>query len=181
MHGVSEKGGTMSQTIKFDAAEMRDGWLCVHPSDYADTVNARAFCFGFKGLHDAELKKHFERRSLNANAYAWKLITEIANVLRTSKEDVYFEMLKRYGQGGAVSVQECHADAFRRMYKYNESIGKSMLNGKTWEHFRFWIGSSEYNTREMSILIDGIVDECKNIGIETMTEAELELLKEDWK
>lgn len=168
-------------TIKFDKAEIRDGWICLHPSEYADTVNARAFCYGFNGLHDAELKKHFEKRSLNANAYAWKLMTEMANVLRVSKEEIYIDMLKRYGQGGAVSVQERHAESFRRTYKYNESLGTGELNGKKWEHFRFWIGSSEYNTREMSILIDGIVDECKNLGIETLTEEELERMKIEWR
>lgn len=168
-------------TIKFDAAEVREGWLCLRPSEYSDKVNAQAFVYGFKGLHDAELKKHFEKRSLNANAYAWALITEIGNVLRMSKEDVYLDMLKRYGQGGAVSVQERYADGFRRSYKYNESLGKSELNGKMWEHFRFWIGSSEYNTKEMSILIDGIVDEAKALDIETLTEAELSRMKDEWR
>lgn len=166
--------------IKFDGAEIREGWLCLHPSEYSDKANAQAFVYGFNGLHDAELKKHFEKRSLNANAYAWKLITEIGNVLRLSKEDVYLEMLKRYGQGGAVSVQAKYADSFRRSYKYNESLGTSELNGKMWEHFRFWIGSSEYNTHEMSILIDGIVEEAKALDIETLTEAELARMKDEW-
>lgn len=170
----------MSTTIKFNEAKISDGWLCVKPCDYSDMVNARAFCYGFKGVFEAELKKHYEKRSLNANAYAWVLITKIANSLRTSKEDVYFEMLKRYGQGGAVSVQEKSAERFKRTYKYHESIGKSELHGQMWEHFRFWIGSSEYNTYEMSILIDGIVDEAKALDIETLSEMELSRLKDDW-
>lgn len=168
-------------TIKFDAAVIREGWLCIKPCAYSDMVNARAFCYGFKGVYDAELKKHFEKRSLNANAYAWQLITQIGNVLRASKEDVYLEMLKRYGQGGAVSVQERFSEGFKRSYKYHESLGKSELNGKMWEHFRFWIGSSEYNTQEMSILIDGIVDEAKSLDIETLTPQELERMKCEWK
>lgn len=45
-----------------------------------------------------EVKEYKEKRSLNANNYAWKLMTEIANVLRMSKEEVYIEMLKAYGQ-----------------------------------------------------------------------------------
>lgn len=51
-----------------------------------------------------EIKQYREKRSLNANNYAWKLITEIANVLRASKEDIYLLMLKRYGQSEIISV-----------------------------------------------------------------------------
>ena len=36
------------------------------------------------------IKEFKEKRSLDQNAYAWKLITEIGNVLRKSKEEVYF-------------------------------------------------------------------------------------------
>ena len=170
----------MSTTIKFDQAEFRDGWLCLKPCEYVDTVNAKAFCFGFKGVYDAELKRHYNKRSLNSNNYAWQLITKIGNELRQDKDAVYFELLKRYGQGGAVSVQERFAEQFKRTNKYNESLGKSMLNGLMWEHFRFWIGSSQYNSQEMSIFIEGIVDEAKSLGIETLTPDELARMNLEW-
>ena len=131
-------------------------------------------------LHDKELeitvKKWREKRSLDSNAYLWTLIGKIADALRESKEGIYFDSLKCYGQGGAVSVEERFADDFRRSYKYHEELGKSDLNGKTFVHFRFLVGSSEYNTEEMSILIDGVVKEAKNIGIETMPPEELKSL-----
>lgn len=135
---------------------------------------------GYEKLHgwDCEIsvKKYREKRSLDANAYLWALITKIANALRESKEDIYLDCLKAYGQGGAVSVEQKYAEDFKRSYKYNEHLGTSELNGKTFEHFRFWVGSSEYNTEEMSILIDGVVREAKNLGIETMPEEELKSL-----
>lgn len=131
-------------------------------------------------LHDkpveVTIKRYREKRSLDANAYLWALVTKIANALRESKEDIYFDMLKRYGQGGAVSVEQKYAEDFKRSYKYNEYLGASDLNGKTFEHFRFWVGSSEYDTEEMSILIDGVVYEAKNLGIETMPPEELKSL-----
>ena len=131
-------------------------------------------------LHDKPveivIKRYREKRSLDANAYLWALITKIANALRESKEEIYFDMLKRYGQGGAVSVEEKYAEDFKRSYKYNEFLGASTLNGKTFQHFRFWVGSSEYDSEEMSILIDGVVYEAKNLGIETMPEEEFKSL-----
>lgn len=128
---------------------------------------------------DVEIKKLRNKRSLNANNYAWKLITEIANVMRMDKEDVYFRMLKCYGQSDMISVLE-EIDV-SKFLKYYEKAGESILNGKCFSHYKVYMGSSEMNTKQMSILIDGIVEEAKNLGIETMTPSELSRLKEEWK
>ena len=162
--------------MKIDAATYADGNLILRTSDTA----ARRFVYEFKS-GEYEITKAKKKRSLNANNYAWQLITQIGNVLRLSKEDVYFDMLKQYGQGGAISVEERFADNFKRTYEYHESLGTSKLNGKTFEHFRFWVGSSQYNTEEMSILIDGIVQEAEQLDIETLTPEELERMKCEWR
>ena len=127
---------------------------------------------------DVTIKKWNDHRTLTANAYLWVLITKIGDALRMSKEDVYLDMLKSYGQGGAVSVEARFADDFRRTYKYAEQIGESELNGKTFVHFRFWVGSSEYDKEEFSILLDGVVQEAKNLDIETMDTENLKSLME---
>lgn len=161
--------------MKLDAARIGDEGLILETSDPA----ARRFVYEFRP-GEYEITREKKKRSLNANAYAWQLITKIGDVLRLSKEDVYFDMLKSYGQGGAISVEERFADNFKRTWKYHESLGKSQLKGRTFEHFRFWVGSSEYDTNEMAILIDGIVQEAKQLKIETLTPMELERLKDEW-
>lgn len=161
--------------MKIDGAKMMLDGLLLQTTDPA----ARRFVWDFKaGEYEIVVAK--KKRSLNANAYAWQLMTKIGDALRMSKEEVYLDMLKHYGQGGAISVQDKFAENFKRTYKYYESLGKSELKGKTFEHFRFWVGSSEYNTEEMSILIDGIVQEAKNLGIETLTPLEIARLKDEW-
>jgi len=125
-----------------------------------------------------EVKEYKEKRSLNSNNYAWKLITEIANVLRLSKEEVYLEMLKAYGQSQMVSVL-AEIDV-SKYFKYYSEAGESILNGKKFQHYKIYMGSSEMNTKQMSILIDGIVQEAKQLGIETLTPAEISRLKEEW-
>ena len=161
--------------MKIDGAKKVDGGLLLETADPA----ARRFVYTFKP-GDYEITKAKQKRSLNANSYCWVLIGKIGDVLRMSKEEVYFDMLKAYGQGGAISVEERFCDNFKRTYKYHESLGKSQLKGKTFEHFRFWVGSSEYDTKEMSILIDGIVQEAKQLDIETLTPMELARLKDEW-
>lgn len=128
---------------------------------------------------EVEIKKKTKKRSLNANNYAWELITQIGNVLRMDKEEVYFRMLQSYGQSQMISVLS-DIDV-SRFIKYYSKAGESILNGKNFTHYKVYTGSSEYDTKEMSILIDGIVQECKNLGIETLPPNELKSLKESWK
>lgn len=125
-----------------------------------------------------EIKPYRAKRSLNANAYAWKLIGEIANIVRASKEEVYLEMLKRYGQSEIVSVL-AHIP-IDQYIKYCEEAGESELNGKLFKHYKAYKGSSEFDTREMSILIDGIVSEAKGLGIQTETPEEIARIKSLW-
>lgn len=138
---------------------------------------------GFETLQDVEvldieIKKHKNKRSLNANNYAWCLINELGNALNLSKEEVYLLMLKRYGQVELISVQS-HIN-IKGYFKYFEVAGTTKLNGKDFTHYKIYKGSSDFDTKEMSILIDGIVNECQALGIETMTPAELEVLKNNW-
>ena len=126
-----------------------------------------------------DISEHHEKRSLNANNMMWALIVKIADALRLSKEEVYFQMLKDYGQSEVISLlSEINVEGY---FKYYEVIGESMLNGKEFKHIRIFKGSSEYDTREMNILLQGVVEEAKALGIETMTEKELNILKENWK
>ena len=126
-----------------------------------------------------EIKPYRQKRSLNANAYAWVLINEIANRLRTSKDEVYQEMLKRYGQSKVISVLS-EID-ISRFVKYYEEIGKGHVEGKEFTHYRCFIGSSEYDSREMAILIDGIVDEAQELGIDTLPTTAVERMKALWQ
>jgi hypothetical protein len=125
-----------------------------------------------------KIDRYKAKRSLNATNYAWKLITDIGNATQQSKEDVYFLMLKRYGQSEMVSVV---ADVpVQHYFKHYEEAGESTLKGKLFKHYRVYKGSSEFDTKEMSIFIDGIVSEAKELGIETMTPNELAKMKSLW-
>ena len=131
---------------------------------------------------DVELKKRRERRSLTSNAYAWVLITKIAQSMRPplNKNDVYVEMLKRYGQGDIVTIQKERLDGVLRAFDYYEQKGTGTVNGKEFIHMMVYVGSSQYNTKEMSVFIDGIVNEAKELGIETMTPDELRKMVGAW-
>lgn len=142
-----------------------------------DLSEIRRFAYQFKaGEYQIERKK--KKRSTDANALCWKMCTEIANVLRTDKESVYVEMLRRYGQSDIVSVVS--SVDVKGYFKYYEEFGRGTVNGKEFTHYKVYKGSSEYDTREMSILLDGILDEAKALDIEVITEREKSLLLTEW-
>jgi len=132
-----------------------------------------------------EVKQYREKRSLNANSYCWVLIGKIAKSWQppTPEDDVYIEMLKRYGQREP-ELLSVIAEGAGIVYKATKNhcceVGESELHGKVFKHFAILRGSSEYDTKEMSVLIDGVVSEAKDLGIETMTPAELAGLKQEW-
>lgn len=126
-----------------------------------------------------EIKEHKKKRSLNANNYFWELTTQLANALRMDKEELYFLLLQRYGQSEMVSVL---ADINVKPYfRYYTEAGESVLNGKLFKHYKVYKGSSEMDSKEMSILIDGLVSECQEQDIETRTPEEIKSLLESWK
>ena len=137
----------------------------------------------YNKLHDCErltikVDKHRERRSVNANNYAWALLTEIGNVMRLNKEDVYFLMLKRYGQSEMISVKD--GIPIGQYVKYCERAGESWLNDTLFKHYRVYKGSSEFTKEEMAVFLDGVVQEAQDLNIDTRTPDEIAKLKDLW-
>jgi len=148
--------------------------LCLKSTDFAEI---RRWAYNFK-VGEYEIVRRRKKRSNDANALCWKLCTEIADVIRSDKESVYVEMLKRYGQSDiwAASPDTRPEQHFR----YFDFFGKRTVNGKEVYFYTVYRGSSEYDTREMSVLLDGIIDEAKNLDIEVISESERSLLLEEW-
>jgi hypothetical protein len=155
---------TNNPTVTFEVNELNDFKLMM------DELNDKTLSI--------EVKPYRAKRSLDSNAYAWKIITEIANIVRASKDEVYLKMLKRYGQSDLISVLS-HIPV-EHYFKYYEEAGESELNGKMFTHYRVYKGSSEFDSREMSIFIDGVVSEAKELGIQTETPDELAKMKSLW-
>ena len=122
-----------------------------------------------------EIKEHKAKRTLSQNAYAWKLINELGNKIGMSKENLYRQMLEDYGQSIIVSLlDEINPEHY---FKYYKKIGKGKTNGKGFNHYRVYKGSSEFNTIEMKYFIDGIIQECEQVGIPTLTQEQIEKMK----
>jgi hypothetical protein len=135
------------------------------------------FCEEFDRLkdHDVsfEIKRHRKSRSLDANAYAWVLIDRIASASGEPKETVYREAIRNIGGvSEIVCVQDRAKDALCRLWE-SKGIGwlceelPSKLNGCT--NMVLYAGSSAYDTAQMSLLIDRLIQDAKALGIPTET------------
>ena len=133
-----------------------------------------------------EIVKYREKRSSTANAYMWALCGEIGDVLGLSKEEVYRNAVRE-------------GNVYRDFHNMTEDEAKTLahswgLLGTGWfterqdfepdgEHLviRAYYGSSTYNTRQMSRLIDRLVQDAKSVGIETADEEYIRGLLEEYE
>lgn len=112
-------------------------------------------------------------RTLTQNAYLWTLISKISEALNAPKDEIYLKFLKAYGQSVMISVELNESENFERKAKYYE---KESEDGER-AIYRFIAGSSEYDTKEMKTLLDGVIEEAENLAIATLTPAEIEKMK----
>ena len=143
------------------------------------------------------VKEYKRKRSLDANAYYWVLVTKLAKVLNLSKPHLHNILLRRYGQPEIIDGQMVFlvlpdsesgirkADEAETYHIRPTSQVKTGVDGKMYRTYVMLRGSSTYNTAEMSELIDGLVLECKEQGIETLPAAELErmmqMYEQNWR
>ena len=128
----------------------------------------------------AQLKELRQKRSLDANAYAWALMGQIADAVGTSKDEVYLQMLERYGVYTHLVVKPHVVDRVKAEWRTVRELGPVKVNGREGVQLQCYFGSSTYDSKEMSVLIDGIVSECRELGIEAETPERLALMCEEW-
>ena len=142
-----------------------------------------------EGILDVEIKKHREKRSLDANAYYWLLVGKIRKVVGGSSNRIHNTMLDRYGELERMEdgrlLPFCIRDEIDYLefsYPHLKPTQKTLSKGGSLFRWYYQIkGSSEYDTAEMSRLIDGIVSECKELGIETLPPEELKRMMEVYR
>lgn len=175
--------------LDFDAARWtmddKGTWLCLH---VAAPRKAREFCAAVKAgtTYLARLGQKRKRRSLDANAYFWVLAGKLAAKLRVSPEEVYRQYIKDVA--GNYVIQPVCEDLLGRWNKIwcdghlgrmTDDLGECRRT-PGYHNIRCYLGSSDYDTVQMSRLIDLIAEDCKLQDIETKTPAELDELKARW-
>ena len=135
-----------------------------------------------------ELKEFKEKRSLNANAYCWVLCDKIAKELSkegtvTTKEIVYKDAITQIGSFEPMIIEEKAFENFERIWS-RQGLGfivQEVSRKDKCIRVNCYYGSSTYNTKEMSLLINLLVELAESLNIETKSENEINSLLEKWK
>lgn len=137
----------------------------------------------------AQIKRFRKKRSLDANAYYWVLVGEIAKAIGSTDIETHNWLLMDYGEPMRTADGDLKYILMRDDADYMRSIDTHVRptdvvenrNGVTYRWFIQMKGSRFYDTAEMARLIDGTVQEAKELGIETLTPDQLEEIKQKWR
>lgn len=142
----------------------------------------------FDELREKPLEVKFapqrHKRSLDANAYMWRLLEEISKLIHIPREELYRKAIREVGEFDDVAVIGKAVPAFVRGWS-ERGIGwftetfDSKLAGCV--KVRVYYGSSSYDSKQMARLIDYVVEDAQHLGIETLTPDELRRMKDEWK
>ena len=146
--------------------------------------DARKFPYDFKP-GDYGIVKIKKKRSLDANSYLWVLCSKIADVVRIPKEDVYRRNIREGSEYTPMPIKTEAVEEFKRIWAghgigwFADDIDHAKIPG--YRLIFAYHGSSVYDTQQMSILLDRVIQDAKSVGVETLTPAELERMKQEWK
>ena len=142
-------------------------------------------------LLDIEAKPHRNKRSLDANAYAWMLVSKIASEMGMDKDEAYEHMIFKYGHiedpenEAESTVMVRHGIPFKGFFtgshRYPRFHSSFEDHGVLMDLYIIYRGSSLYDTKEMAQFIDGVVSDAKELGIDTIPRVDLDKIKEKWR
>lgn len=126
-------------------------------------------------LYDVKISEYSDKRTKTMNSYYWALVNQLANALRTSKDELHTELIKRYSQRDYISLlANINPSDYFPYYEYQNTFKH---NNNTFKSYLVFKRSSDMNKHEFSILLDGLISECKEVGINTMTPKEIAQLR----
>lgn len=160
----------------------RDGeWVISFstPTDFRETFDK----LSDKTL-DIEIKQYRNKRSLEANAYAWVLIGKIAEEMKIPKLEVYRKAIIDNGVYTVHCVPNDQIDTAIEDWKsfgigFQVETFPSKTKGCT--NAIFYKGSSYYDTAQMARLINGLIQEAESLGIHTISDEEVKEMIGNWK
>lgn len=128
---------------------------------------------------DISFGKHRNKRSLDANACLWACLSKIAKKIHTDNWSVYLYMLERYGKFTHVVIKPEALEDLRKQWREIKVVGDTLLNGVPMKQVLCYFGSSTYNSKEFSILLDGVIQDMKDLGLETPMSEEVRAMIEE--
>ena len=108
---------------------------------------------------------------------------QLADAIRSTKEEVYRDQIRKVGVYKDFHLPPDEAKTFRAAWA---QLGTGWLTEQVDDDgpllvIRAYYGSSRYNTKQMSRLIDSLMEDCEAVGIVTISDSDKALLLDDWR
>lgn len=138
-------------------------------------------------LLDVTIREHREKRSVRANALCWEICAQIGRSITPPipKEEVYRQAIRDVGVFIQVCIRKGDYEGFDRLWRgrgtgwFTEIVDTHDYMDQV--DVMAYCGSSSYDTKAMSILIDYLVDEARQMELQIAYDLrEIEQIKEDW-
>lgn len=133
-----------------------------------------------------ELKKYREKRSINANNYFWKLLQELCDLADIETIEEYKRRVKQLGIFKRLKIMAQDVKTVEKIWTdrgiawFCEIADTEYIGDTEFKIINAYYGSSSFNTKQMSRLINDLVQDCQAYGIETKSPAEIKSLLESW-
>ena len=133
-----------------------------------------------------EVKEVKKKRSTNANNYFWKLLQELCEVQNLDTIQEYKIRVKELGIFRRFRIEPKDVKTFEIMWQdkgiawFCEIADTEYLGSVEFKIINAYYGSSSFNSKQMSRLIDNLVQDCQAVGIETKSKAEIDSLLRSW-
>lgn len=125
-----------------------------------------------------EIEVKRKKRSKNANSYFWELLQKLCQEMNLDVIQEYRKRVKELGIFKQWELDTTNVPTFIHLWedrgiawfteKVEEIGGKTVLNA--------YYGSSSYNSKQFSKLLDNLIQDCKTVGIQTLDDKEIEEL-----
>lgn len=146
-------------------------------ASYIDSLDA-------KKQYSLTIKEMKKKRSLNSNSFLWVMLGKLAEVTGIAKENIYREYIKEIG--GNCDLVTVKDEAVKKLCSTWKSMGIGFVydiiteSNDGFTDVMLYYGSSTYNQKQMSRLINLVIQDCKIFDIETISEKEIERLVNEW-
>lgn len=127
-----------------------------------------------------EIKLKRAHRSVDANSCMWAMLRSMAAELKTTDRELYLVELEKYGVCDYITCPEEAVDRIKQVYRLVLDRGWVFVAGNKVKVLQVFPGSSTYSSKEFSVLLDGVINDAKELGVDYISQADKDLLLKEW-
>lgn len=135
---------------------------------------------------DIEIKIHREHRSKDANAMLWACLGDIAKELDRDPWSLYLNALKDYGKYTTLMVRQDAVEDVKKQWREVMEVGDTIMYDTDGDAVRMvylncYFGSSTYDTKEFSTLLNGVIEDMRDLGLTPPPSGDMKRALEQWE